>query len=122
MMHNNYDLSRHEQQTSIHTPRRVVRYWLVVALAMILVAPLYAQYETASVLGYVRDGSGSAITSAKVTLTNTATGIALTTTTNSEGKYEFTGVRIGQYTVLAAKDGFETATTAGFTVSINARQ
>ncbi len=37
-------------------------------------APSLAQFETASVLGYVRDSSGAAVAQAQVSLVNLATG------------------------------------------------
>jgi Carboxypeptidase regulatory-like domain len=57
----------------------------------------YAQFDTASVVGTVRDSSGAATPDANVTLTNAETGVSLTRTTNGEGVYEFTTVRPGVY-------------------------
>jgi Phosphoinositide phospholipase C, Ca2+-dependent/Carboxypeptidase regulatory-like domain len=58
-----------------------------------------AQFETASVLGYVRDSSGAPVANSRVQLINTATGVALEVTTDSEGKYQFTDVHIGRYKI-----------------------
>jgi hypothetical protein len=81
-----------------------------------------AQFESASVLGYVHDNSGAAVTNSTVTLTNIATGISQTKTTDSEGKYEFPSVQIGNYKVTAEAQGFSRAVTESFVVQTNARQ
>src|SRR5207248_3903175 len=81
-----------------------------------------AQFESASVLGYVHDATGAAVPNANVTLTNTATGIKQTKTTDGEGKYEFPSVQIGTYEIVAEAAGFDRARTEAFTVQTNARQ
>jgi hypothetical protein len=84
--------------------------------------PLYAQFETASVLGYVRDSSGAVVSGATVSLVNQETKAEVTAQTNSQGAYQFTDVKIGQYQVIAQANGFDTSTTQAFTVTVNARQ
>ncbi|WP_229739442.1 TonB-dependent receptor [Edaphobacter dinghuensis] len=99
--------------------------WLRLALAILLLLPAlqcYGQFESASVLGYVRDTTSAAIPNSKVTLTNVATGIQQTATTDAEGRYEFSSVQIGSYKVVAEAQGFEGAQTQAFTVTTNARQ
>ena len=83
---------------------------------------MYAQFETASVLGYVRDISGAVVRDAQVTLTNQNTQQIVTLRTNGEGAFEFTDVKVGPYRVTAAGTGFSTTDTATFTVQVNARQ
>jgi hypothetical protein len=83
---------------------------------------MYAQFETASVLGYVRDASGAVVSGATVSLVNQQTKAQVTAQTNAQGAYEFTDVKIGQYQVTAQANGFDTSTTAPFTVTVNARQ
>ncbi|WP_213805557.1 TonB-dependent receptor [Granulicella sp. dw_53] len=102
-----------------------VRGWIVLGVAVLLLFPggrLNAQFESASVLGYVRDSSGAAIPNTTVTLTNTATSIAQKVTTDGEGKFEFSSIQIGQYVVETQAAGFERSQTQPFTVTTNARQ
>ena len=85
-------------------------------------APLFAQFETASVLGYVRDSSGAVVPGATVSLVNQETKAQVTAQSNAQGAYEFTDVKIGQYQVTAKAAGFDISTTQPFTVTVNARQ
>jgi hypothetical protein len=99
--------------------------WFHLALVLILLLPAlsaYGQFESASVLGYTHDATGAAIPNANVTLTNVATGITQTKQTDSEGKYEFPSVQIGNYQIVAEAGGFERTRTETFTVLTNARQ
>jgi hypothetical protein len=95
---------------------------MAAALLMLPGLSAWAQFESASVLGYARDTSGAALANATVTLTNTATGISQTKTTDGEGKYEFPSVQIGNYQMVAEAQGFDKARTETFTVLTNARQ
>jgi hypothetical protein len=95
------------------------------ALLVLLFASVslcFAQFETASVLGYIRDGSGAVVQGATVTLTDLETKAQVTATTDAQGSYQFTDVKIGQYQVSATAPGFDTSTTQTFTVTVNARQ
>src|SRR4051794_36974434 len=99
--------------------------WFHIALALLLLFPAlsaYAQFESASVLGYAKDTSGAAIPNGAVTLTNTATGIAQKATTDTEGRYEFSSIPIGTYTVVAEAQGFEKSQTPPFKLTTGARQ
>ncbi len=91
-------------------------------LGVFICLPANAQFETASVLGFVHDSSGAAVPSAKVTLINVATGVETTVTADSQGQFTFTSVRIGQYKVKAAATGFSDAITESFGAEVNARQ
>ncbi len=88
-----------------------------------LVSPFaHGQFETASVLGFVHDSSGAAIPGAKVTLINVATGLQSTVAANSQGEFEFTSVRIGEYKITGSASGFSETITEAFTAEVNARQ
>src|SRR5262245_48689292 len=94
----------------------------LVVLICLCAVPAYAQFDTASVVGTVRDASGASTPDATVTLTSAETGVSLTRTSNGEGVYEFTTVRPGRYIVTAEKPGFAGALVDGVQVQVGARQ
>ncbi len=104
------------------TGRLLARGVLALALPCLLAASALAQFETASVLGTVRDASGAAVAGATVTLTSTGTGISAATTTDADGNYEFFTVRIGGYRLTVRKQAVSTTTADEVTVGIGARQ
>jgi carboxypeptidase family protein/TonB-dependent receptor-like protein len=81
----------------------------------------FAQFDTASVVGTVRDGSGAVVPGAKVTITNGDTGISLVKASTSEGNFEFTAVKPGRYVVTAEKTGFAIALVDNVQVQVAAR-
>ena len=80
------------------------------------------QFETATVVGTVKDVSGAVVPGAKVTLTNTQTGVTLERTCDANGNFEFFTVRIGPYVVTAEKAGFSIALVDNVQVTVGARQ
>ena len=81
-----------------------------------------AQFETATVLGSVRDANDAAVQNATVTLKNISTEIATTTTTDANGDYQFVNVKIGNYQVIVEADGFTRTVADQVNVAVNARQ
>ncbi|MCU1323358.1 MAG: putative collagen-binding proteinTonB-dependent receptor family protein [Acidobacteriaceae bacterium] len=96
--------------------------FLAVLMLLLSAGSAMAQFESASVLGFVKDSSGASVAKSTVTLTNTATGIVQTKVTDDEGKYEFASVPIGSYVVSAETSGFAKSQTPPFTLTTNARQ
>ena len=83
---------------------------LLTCLLMVMAAvTALAQFDTAVVLGTVRDPNGAILPKATVTLKNLATGVAATAQTDSEGNYQFFNVKIGAYQVIAEAQGFARA-------------
>src|SRR5215472_13685738 len=95
-----------------------------ITLAGLFLLPLIlvAQFETAEVLGTVRDNSGSVVPKAKVTLLQQDTGIESKTTTDENGNYDFFNVKVGRYTVTVEATGFTKFATTDVVVNVNARQ
>ncbi|MBI1760892.1 MAG: TonB-dependent receptor [Acidobacteria bacterium] len=91
-------------------------------LCFLLTTAIFAQFDTATVLGTVRDDSGNAVVGARVTLTNLGTGIEATATTDENGAYQFLNVKLGTYKVSAEAKGFSTAVASGITATVGARQ
>jgi hypothetical protein len=82
----------------------------------------FAQFDTATVLGSIRDANGAALPGASVTLKNNATAITTTVQADSNGDFLFTNVKIGTYRVSAELAGFSTAVAENVSVVVNARQ
>ena len=75
------------------------------ALALFLAAPALPQAGNGSVRGTVRDQADAVIPNAKVTLTNSATGVASVTATNETGFYVFPVVVPGSYDLTVEAKG-----------------
>src|SRR5215831_9236007 len=78
---------------------------LTILLLLANVAWGQASY-TAQVRGTVKDQSGALVMQATVTITNDATGIPATATTDDHGMYILTGLRPAVYTIKAEGAGF----------------
>jgi len=70
---------------------------------------LFAQVDTGTILGTVKDSSGAVVPDAQVTIINQGTGFSLTTKTSNVGAYIFTPIKIGTYSVQATMAGFQKA-------------
>ncbi len=69
----------------------------------------------------MRDPSGAVVTGAKVTVTDVDRGTELTLSTNDEGEYVASPLRIGRYTVTVEKQGFKKAVAGPVQVNIQDR-
>jgi hypothetical protein len=100
-----------------------IRQFVTILCALALAAAgLMAQFESAEVLGTVRDASGAVVTKATVTLENQNTGIQAKATTDENGNYDFFNVKVGRYTVAVDAAGFQKTETQNVDVAVNARQ
>ncbi|HTU32437.1 MAG TPA: carboxypeptidase-like regulatory domain-containing protein [Candidatus Acidoferrum sp.] len=99
---------------------RILRVMFFTNLIVAIFLPLsvFAQLDTGGITGTVIDPSGSVVSGATVTLTNTATGVPLTTKSTSTGTYSFTGVRPGNYSLQATAPGFETFIDNGVLIHV----
>jgi type 1 fimbria pilin len=95
---------------------------LALLMTTLFASAAFAQFDTATVVGTVRDDSNAVVPGATITLTNLDTGIAITRVTDSNGSYEFVTVRPGRYQITAELQGFSTATAEDVQVAVAARQ
>jgi hypothetical protein len=68
----------------------------------------------------VGDTSGASIVDAKVTVTNEATGVSVSTSASSAGSYVFPNLLVGTYTITVEKTGFKKSIQKGVIVESNA--
>lgn len=86
-----------------------MKRWLLLALCMVLAIGAPAQAQSAgTVTGTIVDESGAALPGANVQLTGP--GVNKFAVTGNDGRYTFTGVPAGAYTVTANLIGFSTET------------
>jgi hypothetical protein len=89
--------------------RRVYARFHIAVLAGLLlcVAAAFAQTDTGSISGFVKDPSGGVVPKAKVTLTNEGTAEVHNLTTNDAGYYVAPNLPPGVYTMTAEAAGFK---------------
>ncbi|SPF42845.1 Cna B domain-containing protein [Candidatus Sulfotelmatobacter kueseliae] len=98
--------------------RYEVRLFLATLVALLIVSmvvalPALGQSTNAgTIVGTIIDPSGAIVQGAKVTITDTATGVTRTTNTNDAGHYVFVNVTPGKYTLVVSKQGFSNMTTS----------
>lgn len=79
----------------------------VAGLALLaFLAPVVRAQTASSLGGRIVDPSGAAVPRATITLTDTATSLVRTTTSNAQGLYEFLAVPPGNYSLKATAAGF----------------
>ena len=96
--------------------RNVFLCLLLVALSPIV---LFGQRgTTGAISGSVTDPSGAVVPNAKVTATNTATGVPTSVNTNASGFYSITNLEPGPYRLDVAVAGFESYEQTGIVLQV----
>src|SRR5205807_596070 len=86
------------------------RALLLAAICLCVSAPAFAQFN-GSIQGTVQDTTGAVIPGATVTVTNQATGVVSTVTTDSSGLYRVDHLAPGRYVVNATAASFSPVTS-----------
>lgn len=89
--------------------------WFTLALCAISAT---AQVDTGTILGTVTDTSGAVIPQATVTIINQSTSAPLTAKTKADGRFDFTPLHIGTYSVVVEVAGFKKATVQNVQLDI----
>ena len=87
------------------------RHAIVTSIAVVMLllpGSALAQTFQATVSGIVNDATGAVLPSVKVTATDTARGVSLSTTTNQDGVYVLQNLIPSTYRVIAEAAGFQT--------------
>jgi outer membrane receptor protein involved in Fe transport len=99
-----------------------LRFWAAFVLVLLLsVAMASGQVITGTLVGTVRDASGSVIPKAKVTAVLTDRNLERTVETNGDGDYAVPFLPAGTYTVTVTMAGFETVVKTGVDLRIDQR-
>ncbi len=94
---------------------RMSMVWFTLALCAIAAK---AQVDTGTILGTVTDAAGAVVPGAAVTIINQETSATLTAKTKADGRFEFTPLHIGRYSVVVEAASFKKATTQGVQLNI----
>ena len=81
------------------------------------VAP-FAQINTAEITGVVKDSSGGVLPGASVTATHRASGTVVERVTDTEGRVFLPALRVGEWDVTVALQGFASQTHTGIILEI----
>ncbi|HVJ09219.1 MAG TPA: carboxypeptidase-like regulatory domain-containing protein [Acidisarcina sp.] len=97
------------------------RFAVVFVAALLVLAwtgSMEAQVVGGSISGTVRDPSGAELPGASVTLRNIDTGAQRILVTDAVGRYAAPSIPVGNYHVLASKDGFHSQVKTGITLVV----
>ncbi len=106
---------------SLQVSMRVAIY--VLTLVALATAPgvLHAQVDTGSIVGQVTDLSGASVPGATVTIAEDNTGIHSVSRAGNDGRFTFSPVKLGVYTVSAEQPGFKRSQQKHVEVTIQSR-
>jgi hypothetical protein len=91
-------------------------------IAPVLLASIFgvnaalAQSERGAITGAVRDSQGAAVPGASVKVTNVATDVVISATSNQSGEYTVPDIPAGKYNLRVEKSGFRTFLLSGIAV------
>src|SRR5260370_23204680 len=96
---------------------------IIAVLLLMICDGLSVQGQTVfgRISGTVKDANGGSIPNATVTITNLATNLVRTATTDGDGFYRATNLPAGSYSVAAVGKGFKKAEQSGVSVVADAR-
>ena len=91
---------------------------LAAPLALALTVSVDAQVATGTIVGNVKDNSGSAVPGASVTATNIDTQVSRTTTSDAEGYYALPLMPVGRYKLEVTLSGFKNVEQTGILLEV----
>src|SRR5882757_60544 len=98
-------------------------YVILLIVSALFLSPLrpalFAQAVSATLVGTVTDKTGAAAANAKVTITESSTGLSREATANDRGNYTFPNLQPGSYAITAEATGFKRETRPSIDVIVN---
>ncbi len=99
--------------------QRLASLFVIALLAAAV--PAYAQFNTGTITGVVRDQTGGVLPGANVEIVNAGTGEQRTVVTNGEGRYEALALPTGVYAVHATLTGFQRGGVTNLQLAVGER-
>jgi hypothetical protein len=110
-----------EHATFIYADRAYAKFAfrvsILVVVALVFAIASYGQSTFGTVLGTVKDPSGSIVPGAKIELVNTGTNAVRTATSTTAGTYQFNNIDVGNYKLRTEAAGFQKAEFQPFDLS-----
>ncbi len=100
---------------------RVVFFVCIFVFCLVNSRQLPAQVAGGTLSGTITDSSGAAIANAQIAIKNSATGVAKTVTTNTDGFYSAANLLPGEYEVAVSAPGFNTEIKKGITINVGSQ-
>ena len=94
---------------------------LLLLLVLALGGSAWAQKDTGSIVGTVKDSTGALIPDAKITVTETERGTTFVTSSDGSGEYVASPLNVGRYKVTVEKQGFKTAVAGPIELNVQQR-
>jgi hypothetical protein len=94
---------------------------IILTLTVLLLSQAHAQVTGGTIQGTATDPSGAAIANVQISISNLATGVERTATTNAQGFYSAPNLTPGPYRVRATATGFATEVTENVTLTVGAQ-
>src|ERR1700722_18521136 len=98
--------------------RRIPLFFAVLAMALTSTLT-FAQTTSGDLVGTVKDPSGAIIANAAVTVTNEATGVAVSIKSGAAGEFRAGNLLPGKYDLTVSSAGFEPYTLRAITIELN---
>jgi hypothetical protein len=101
------------------TCRNLLPFLLAVLLVAMAAAPAaLGQKDSGAVAGVVRDSAGAVVPGAKISVKDVDRGTEMVVTTSAQGEYVASPLKIGNYSVIAEKEGFKKTVVGPIVVNI----
>jgi hypothetical protein len=107
------------------TTAKAGRFGLLVALSVACLFPANARAQgetTSAIVGEVRDATNAVLPGATVAMTNQETGLKRSAQTDAAGRFSFSQLRPGSYSVRAEAKGFEPARNENVIAGLGQKQ
>src|SRR5689334_21161463 len=87
--------------------------------AALSVSTAFSQLVSATIVGSVTDASGAVVANAKITLTETNTGVDRTSVSNESGNFTYPNLPPGRYRFTVEMPGFKKEVRDGIALDVN---